>query len=86
MSTRQLQRLTALKIGKLDAPGQYPDGGNLYFQISETGSRSWIFKFTLRRRSREMGLGPLSLISLAAARAEAAKCRALLKEGTHLLQ
>jgi len=56
MATRQLQRLTALKIGKLDAPGQYPDGGNLYFQISETGSRSWIFKFTLRRRSREMGL------------------------------
>ncbi|MEE2979329.1 MAG: integrase, partial [Pseudomonadota bacterium] len=40
MATRQLHRLTALKIGKLDAPGHYPDGGNLYFQISETGSRS----------------------------------------------
>ncbi|WKZ84149.1 integrase arm-type DNA-binding domain-containing protein [Ralstonia pickettii] len=81
MATRQLHRLTALKIGKLDAPGHYPDGGNLYFQISETGSRSWIFKFTLRGKSREMGLGPLSSVSLAAARVEAAKCRDLLREG-----
>lgn len=81
MATRQLHRLTALKIGKLDAPGHYPDGGNLYFQISETGSRSWIFKFTLRGRSREMGVGPLSSVSLAAARAEATKCRDLLRDG-----
>jgi integrase len=81
MATRQLHRLTALKIGKLDKPGQYPDGGNLYFQISETGSRSWIFRYTLRGRSREMGLGPLTSISLAAARAEAAKCRELLRNG-----
>lgn len=81
MATRQLHRLTALKIGKLDAPGQYPDGGNLHFQISVTGSRSWIFKYTLRGRSREMGLGPLSAVSLAAARAEAAKCRELLRAG-----
>ena len=81
MATRQLHRLTALKIGKLDEPGQYPDGGNLHFQISKTGSRSWIFKFTLRGRSREMGLGPLSSVSLASARAEAAKCRDLLRDG-----
>ncbi|MET3447890.1 Arm DNA-binding domain-containing protein [Ralstonia sp. 1138] len=81
MAARQLHRLTALKISKLDAPGQYPDGGNLYFQISQTGSRSWIFKFTLRGKSREMGLGPLSAVSLAAARAEAAQCRDLLRDG-----
>lgn len=86
MATRQLHRLTALKIGKLDAPGQYPDGGNLYFQISKTGSRSWIFRFTLRGQSREMGLGPLSAVSLAAARAEAAKCRELLRAGIDPLE
>lgn len=86
MATRQLHRLTALKIGKLDAPGQYPDGGNLYFQISKTGSRSWIFRFTLRGQSREMGLGPLSAVSLASARAEAAKCRELLRAGIDPLE
>nr|WP_322874608.1 Arm DNA-binding domain-containing protein [Cupriavidus nantongensis] len=81
MATRQLHRLTALKIGKLDVPGHNPDGGNLYFQISETGSRSWIFKFTLSGRSCEMGLGPLASVSLAAARAEASRCRDLLRDG-----
>ena len=77
---RQLHRLSALRVSKEVAPGYYPDGGGLYFQISASGSRSWIFKYTLAGRTREMGLGPLTAISLAQARAEAAKCRALLKE------
>lgn len=63
---------TALRIGKQVEPGYYADGGGLHFQISPSGSRSWIFKFTLCGRTREMGLGPLSSVSLAAARAEAA--------------
>jgi len=79
MAARKLHRLTALEIAKLDAPGQYPDGGNLYFQISLSGSRSWIFKFTLCGRAREMGIGPLSMVSLAQTRAKAAECRLLLK-------
>jgi hypothetical protein len=68
--SRQLHRLTALRLGKLVEPGYYADGGGLHFQISSSGSRSWIFKFTLFGRTCEMGLGPLSSISLAAARAE----------------
>jgi len=78
--SRQLHRLTAVKINRLLEPGQYPDGGGLYFQISRSGSRSWIFKFTLSGRTREMGMGPLSVVSLAEARVEAARCRALLKD------
>ncbi|PVX84308.1 integrase [Paraburkholderia unamae] len=67
-------------IGKLVDPGYYADGGGLYLQISASGSRSWIYRFTIAGRSREMGLGPLSLVSLAAARKEAMECRALVKE------
>ena len=78
--SRQLHRLTAVKINRLLEPGQYPDGGGLYFQISRSGSRSWIFKFTLSGRTREMGVGPLSVVSLAEARVEAARCRTLLKD------
>ena len=78
--SRQLHRLTAVKINRLLEPGQYPDGGGLYFQISRSGSRSWIFKFTLSGRTREMGVGPLSVVSLAEARVEAARCRTLLSE------
>ncbi len=78
--SRQLHRLTALRISKLLEPGYYRDGGGLHFQISPSGARSWIFRFTLFGRTREMGLGSLASVSLAAARTEAAKCRALLKE------
>lgn len=80
MAARQLNRLTALGIGKLIEPGYYPDGGGLYLQISASGSRSWIFRFSILGRAREMGLGPLSLVSLAAARKDAAECRAMVKE------
>lgn len=76
---RQLHRLTALQIGKLLEPGHYPDGGGLYFQITKSGARSWIFRYELHGRERAMGLGSIAQVSLAAARAEAAKCRELLK-------
>jgi len=69
-----------MKIGKLVDPGYYPDGGGLYFQISPSGARSWIFRFTLMGRAREMGLGSLSVVTLAAAREEATRCRALLHD------
>ncbi|MBN3726090.1 tyrosine-type recombinase/integrase [Burkholderia sp. Ac-20379] len=78
---RQLHRLTAMGIAKLVDPGYYADGGGLYLQITLSGSRSWVYKFMLAGRSREMGLGALSLLSLAAARKEAVECRALVKEG-----
>lgn len=77
---RQLHRLNALQVSKETTPGYYADGGGLYLQISPSGSRSWIFRFTIAGRAREMGLGPLSLISLAQARKEAATNRQLVKE------
>jgi hypothetical protein len=80
MAGRQLHRLNALRISKGIAPGYYADGGGLYLQISTSGSRSWIFRFTIAGRTREMGLGPLSMVSLAAARKQAAECRQLVKQ------
>jgi len=77
---RQLHRLTAMKVAKEVEPGYYADGGGLYLQISASGSRSWIFMYTLFGRRREMGLGPLLQVSLAAARKEAAEYRDLLKQ------
>lgn len=80
MVGRQLHRLNALQVSKEVAPGYYADGGGLYLQISTSGSRSWIFRFTIAGRSREMGLGPLSLVSLATARKEADECRRLVRQ------
>ena len=58
-------RLTALKVAKVKKPGMYADGGaGLYLQVSGDGesrlAKSWIFRFTRRGRSSEMGLGSLS--------------------------
>lgn len=78
MGSKQLHRLNALKVSREIAPGYYADGGGLYLQISKSGSRSWIFRFSLGRRGREMGLGSLSVISLAEARAQASSCRKML--------
>jgi integrase len=79
MAARQLHKLTAMRVAKETEPGYYADGGGLYLQISNSGARSWIFMYTLFGRRREMGLGPLSQVSLAAARKEAAECRDLLR-------
>jgi hypothetical protein len=62
-------------------PGYYGDGGGLYLQVAPAGSKSWIFRFALARKRREMGLGSFSAVSLAAAREAAAKARALVKAG-----
>ncbi len=78
-------RLTALKVLRTKTPGMYADGAGLYLQVTGDGSahvaKSWIFRFTLRGRSREMGLGSLATFGLAEARAKAAECRRLTYDG-----
>jgi len=50
-------------------------------QVTEAGAKSWIFRFMLNGRAREMGLGPLHAVSLADARTRAAECRRLRADG-----
>jgi len=59
----------------------HADGGGLYLQISRFDTKSWVFRFTLAKKTREMGLGPIHTISLSEARGEAGKCRKLVREG-----
>jgi integrase len=70
-----MDRLTASAISRAQAKGLYPDGGGLYLQVGPSGSKSWVFRFMLNGRAREMGLGPLHTISLAEARQLALTCR-----------
>lgn len=58
----------------------YGDGGGLWLQLSRFGTKSWLFRFTLHGKAREMGLGPVHTISLAEARQEAERCRKLLRQ------
>ena len=78
---RTTERLTALKVERLtETPGMHADGGGLYLQVTDNGA-SWIYRYMLGGRSREMGLGPLALYGLADARAKALDARRLRHEG-----
>ncbi|MBP0494007.1 integrase arm-type DNA-binding domain-containing protein [Roseomonas sp. SG15] len=74
-------KLTALKIKALTSPGRYGDGGGLWLQVRDADHRSWLFRYTLHGRAREMGLGPFPDVSLADARQQAQTQRALLRAG-----
>lgn len=74
-------RLTAVQIKNLNKPGFYHDGGGLYLQISRFGSKSWILRYTLNQKKRDMGLGPLTDWTLAEARERAKKYRQLVDDG-----
>lgn len=76
---RETARLSAVIVPKLKA-GMHADGGGLYLQV-KGGARTWVFRFMLHRRARDMGLGPLHTVSLAEARDKARECRKLLLEG-----
>jgi integrase len=78
---READRLNTLEVKRLDKPGYYCDGAGLYLQVSKTGSKSWIMRYTLGGKSCEMGLGSLNAFSLAEARVRAKAQRKLLADG-----
>ncbi len=68
-----------------DAGPEHPwtlrDGDGLWLQVRDAEHKSWLLRFTLAGRAREMGLGSLDLVSLAEAREAALEARRLLREG-----
>ena len=61
-------KLTATKIRKLKEPGKYGDGDGLFLRIGDSGKGYWIIRCQINGRRRDIGLGSLSLMSLAEAR------------------
>ncbi len=78
---KTIGKLTALKVARDLPVGMYADGAGLYLQVTGAGAKSWIYRFSLRGKAREMGLGSLSAVRLADARTKAAECRTLRQEG-----
>lgn len=75
-----LNTLASLGVARLGKSGYYGDGGGLWLQVSNTGSKSWIFRFRFDGKRHEMGLGGLTSVGLADARAKAKECRRILSE------
>jgi integrase len=80
LMARENNRLSAIGLASKPA-GFYADGRSLYLSVSPSGSRSWIFRYMLRGRSRDMGIGSFPDIGLADARSVATGARVLCKGG-----
>ena len=75
--------LTPLAVKNAKA-GRHADGGGLHLLVKETGARSWVYRFMLKGKARDVGLGAASgpeAISLATARDKAAALRLQVKAG-----
>jgi integrase len=79
---RHLQRLSALTVKKAKKPGYLRDGGGLILQVRSATSKSWIFQYTVRGKTREMGLGSAADFTLEEARERATAQRKLLADGS----
>jgi integrase len=82
----KIDLLSAAKVKNLKVPGDYLDGRGLYLQVRSESSKSWLLKYSMEKRAREMGLGPAADIPLATARQLRDHHRALLKQGIDPLE
>ena len=57
------------------------DGGGLYLLVAPRGSKSWLLRTIVRGKRRDIGLGSVSLVSLAEAREEALRLRKIARAG-----
>jgi len=72
----------ALSVRKVETAraGRFTDGRGLMLVVKPSGARSWVLRYQLNGRRRDMGLGPYPEITLAAARERALVARRQIVE------
>jgi integrase len=78
---KQTHLLSDIKAKALKTKGLHNDGAGLYLKVTDAGTKSWIFRYKIGGRSRDMGLGTYPAIKLAAAREMAGEAYAKVKSG-----
>jgi integrase len=87
--SRPIKKLSAVKVRQEKTPGYYADGGGLYLQVSKTGTKSWIFRYSRgdvltkngKRKHTDIGLGSYLSVSLEGAREKADGMRRAIASG-----
>ena len=74
-------KLNPKQVENLIEPGTYEDGEGLRLVVKPTGRKSWLLRFQLAGRRREMGLGSYPEVSLKNARLVASAKRRHLTDG-----
>lgn len=73
--------LNALSVRSIKEPGRYADGHGLYLHVDRTGAKRWVQRIVIQGKRCDLGLGPVSLVPLAEARALAEANRRLARAG-----
>ncbi|MES0024959.1 MULTISPECIES: integrase arm-type DNA-binding domain-containing protein [unclassified Mesorhizobium] len=79
-----LNKLSAIKVERIDKVGRYGDGGGLWLQVSKVDknvTKSWLFRYTRNGKARQMGLGSFNTFGLKEARERATKARQAVADG-----
>lgn len=63
----KFNRLTAAHL-RSPRPGRHQDGQGLYLDVDPSGAARWVQRLMVQGRRRDIGIGPLSLVSLSEAR------------------
>lgn len=85
---RKLHNALSAQAVKHAKPGRHADGNGLHLLVKESGARSWVYRFMLKGKSRDIGLGSAGPdgLSLAAARDARDALRVKVKAGVDPLE
>jgi len=72
---------SAKELDKITKRGRYAVGHGAYLQISEWGTRAWLFRYVRNGRPRHIGMGSTAYTTLAEARERAVEYRRMLARG-----
>ncbi len=75
------KELTAREVQARHTPGRLADGGGLYLLVGPGGSKSWMLRTVVMGTRRDIGVGGVTLVSLADAREEARRLRKIARDG-----
>jgi integrase len=84
MANRAYKQLNAKFVESVKDIGNYLDGDGLYLQVTNGArgiNKSWLFKYQLNKKVREMGLGSFRDVSLLEARQKCQDARKLILQG-----
>lgn len=73
--------LTAIFVRNQKKPGRYADGHGLYLLVERSGAKRWVQRLVIQGKRCDLGLGPVSLATLAEARVQAEANRRLARAG-----